>query len=434
VAYDGGGRRGAMVGWNSGVQEHLGGAGGELEAAEQLWQRGRFVDATQRLVGALELLPAHGDARAAVWTLLAECRLEMDQRGMARSACEQALNAADAPARSALGVRIRVGLAECLALDGDVEAARQTIEPLQHELDGYGDAVLRARGRALGLAMAAGRSRDPETPELTAALDALGRLGAHGSRWRITMGVGRMLELAGRPLDASAWFQAARSGDVADGWPAGVGPAAYAEAKVNIELRRLVDADVAAEVALSAARAQGDRAAMKTCLEMAIDLGVAVGAPQLTLNRLHEAADLAREDDDGRLRARLLARALKTVLIAGLPDAGATADALADVLAMLGPGALQPDDAFEVAQGLWDAGRGRAASDVMVRASQLAFGLGQPSSAAGCLAEAARMAQRSGEGELARDMWEEVVELAKTYGLDDRDVWEAEWRHRFPEP
>ncbi len=423
-----------MEDWAGGVGQAYGEAGRALAGAEHLWRSGRLVDAMDRLVAVLELLPERGDPRAFVWALLAECRLATDARGMARSACEQALSAAQAPARSALGVRVRVNLAECLVLDGDVDAAREAIAPVQHELDGYGDAVLRARGRALGLAMAAARSRDPEAPELTSALAALGRLGAHGSRWRLTMGVGRMLELAGRPLDAAGWFHAARSGEVADGWPAGVGPAAYAEAKVNVELKRLVDADVAADVALSAARAQGDRAAMKTCLELAIDLGVAVGAPQLTLNRLLEAADLAREDDDGRLRARLLARALKTVLAAGLPDAGATADALADVLAMLGPGALQPDDAFEVAQGLWAAGRGRAASDVLVRASQLAFGLAQPGSAATCLAEAARMAQRSGEAELARDMWEEVVGLAKAYGLEDGDVWEAEWRHRFPDP
>lgn len=423
-----------MEGWASGVEDGFAEAGQVLARAEQLWQSGRLVEATDRLAGVLELLPEHGDARGRVWTLLAECRLAMDARGMARSACEQALATADSPARSALGVRIRVNLAECLILDGDVDAALDALLPVQHELDGYGDALLRARGRALGLAVAAAQSRDPESAALTTALAALGRLGAHGSRWRLTMGLARMLELGGRPLDAAGWFQAARSGDVADGWPAGVGPAAYAEAKVNIELRRLVDADVAADVALSAARAQGDRVAMKTCLDLAIDLGVAVGAPQLTLNRLLEAADLAREDDDGRLRARLLARALKTVLIAGLPDAGATADALADVLAMLGPGALQPDAAFEVAQGLWDAGRGRAASDVMVRASQLAFGLGLPESAAACLAEAARMAQRSGEDELARAMWEEVVQLGKAYGLDDREAWEAEWRHRFPEP
>ncbi|MEZ4266979.1 MAG: hypothetical protein R3F39_11415 [Myxococcota bacterium] len=420
--------------WADEVGEGFGEAASALGGAEQLWGRGRHDDAMERLVAAMAGLPERGDARALVWTLLAECRLALDQRDAATVACERALAVADAAPSSALGVRMRVNLAECLMVDGDVGAARGALEPVWHELDGYGDAVLRARGRALGLAMRAVESRDGEAPELRAALEQLGRAGGHGSRWRITLGMGRMLELGGRPLDAADWLAQARSGDVAQGWPVGVGPAAYAEARVNVELQRLVDADVAIELALGAARAQGDRVAMKTCLELAIDLGVALGAPQITLSRLHEAADLAREEDDGRARARLLARALKTALIAGLPDAGATADGLADVLAMLGPSALQPDAAFEVAEGLWAAGRGRAAADVLVRASQLAFGLGQPNRAAECLAEAARMAQRSGEDELARAMWEEVVQLGTTYGLDDRDVWESEWRHRFVEP
>lgn len=422
------------MGWADWLGAGAGEAGRAVAAAEALWQRGRQLEAVEALGAALEGAPASDRARAGLWVALGECRLELDELAGARAAFLEAIKVLGAgEGDQELVLRARVGLTECLMVEGDADAVDRALAPVRDRLGLEGDARLRERAGAVALAVAVAAGADHQVRALELALAELGRLGAAGSRWRVTMGVGRMLELRAQPLHAVEWLAAARSGETAASWPAGVGPAAYAEARVQVELGRLVEADLAIEVALGAARAQGDRGALRTCLGLAVDLGVALGVAGGTVARLLEAADLARDNDDPRGRARLLMRALTTALGADLPEAGAVADALADVLAMLGPSALQPDDAFPVATALADAGRAPAATDVLVRASQLAFGNGEAGSAAACLAEAARMAQRSGEGDLASAMWEEVVELGVAYGLEDQAAWESEWRHRFPD-
>jgi tetratricopeptide (TPR) repeat protein len=425
--------RGVRMAWADGLGPVGGEAAAVLGEAEATWALGRPQEAIERVLGWLEGMGRGAESAALAWLFLGECRLALDRLGEARAAFEQGLAAGGAEARSALGVRLRLGLVESEAWAGDMAWLRRWLGPVFHELDGYGDEELRARGRALAVALRYVEVPGGDAEEVLSAFAELGRVGAHGSRWRLCVGLARLLEVAGRDQGAAAWLRLARAGEIAAGWPSGVGPAALAEARVNAGMGRLVEADEALEIALGAARAQGDLEALEGCLDFGVDLSVAMGAPNTTLARLHEAAELAREADDGRRRARLLAQALRVALVVGSADAGATADALADVLAMLGPAALQADDAFEVARGLVDAGRGQAAADVMVRASQLAFGLGQPQAAAACLAEAARIAGQTGDGELAGAMWAEVVELATTYGLEDKDTWESEWRYWFPD-
>ena len=403
-------------------------------AAPALEGDGRSLSETEHVRLAHELVTlGRPDLKGVLDVVRGEEALSAGDYPAARQAFDNALPALKTSQRPTACLRALVGLAELSALAGEWATFKALTVETIGRVEGEDEPQVRARATAVLQVNSVLAGEESGEDEWRAAISWLEAEGESTAAWRLYQALALALETMDRLPEALEGFEAAQAiARVAD---QGIllSQSILCCGRILFHAGRHPECDDRVEEALEASRMADDVPGLDSALALGCDVAVALGQPNLLLQRSMQRSDLAQGMGQLELCRQLVRQALVTALRTSSSRSREIGHRL---VALSGPeGGAYPGHAevADVLQDIATVGLNEEARDLALQWARYRFSQGWKREAGLLLRNAARLTRELGDLPLALEMQGEAVAIAEMFGLEESEQWRKERENQLEE-
>jgi tetratricopeptide (TPR) repeat protein len=352
--------------------------------------------------------------------------LALGQVDTASHAYQRALPSLRNSQRATEYLRAVVGLAELTALAGRWEAFNAIVGQAVDRVEGEGDPAVRARAQGVLHVKSALLGTERNVGEWRAALALVETSGDFDGAWRMSQTLAMALEGAGTLPAAIELFESSQVFAKTAGRDILLSQSILCHARILFRAGRHPECDDLVPQALEASRRADDLQGIDRVLALGCDVAVALGQPNLLLQRSLERSRVAQERGEGELSRKLVRQALTTALRTGSTQSLEIGRQLASLSSPDGafdPGAVEIG---EVIDDITAVGLAEDARDLALAWARYRFGSGWKREAAILLLKSAALTRQMDDPALAMEMHDEAVAIAEMYGLEELEQWRTQ--------